>query len=373
MFAPGGATGGRGTSINSDNVSMSPTFSDSVFSDIDVDNGRVGRDPRSNRPGLPQGSHSLQFSAIDSNKLFVPIKKKRGQSPSGSSPDRNSETGSTRNRLVDFDLEPRYESFPNRPSSDTGVVNGARPKQINSDRTKKYRNKTHFKVKENSNFSGINSASLTDDIRPVSKDSGVGSTNFLDATSDSVRISEQQNTNVNEERFSAALSLFDPLTEGDSLASGDLLEGAGSPPPSSPPFQSFRNPNYEDMSSSIPMEPAKDQTTASKCQFEFPSATGSSVATGNLIDVAEEFMQTENQSKPRRGSTDSNRSSGSSLSKDGDRQAPAHDKVWTVILFFKLYIFDTLHPHLFIQFDAFIQGQTIMSRGVIRSTSARLP
>ncbi|XP_052789211.1 GTPase-activating protein and VPS9 domain-containing protein 1-like [Mya arenaria] len=310
-----GRAGRQGTSINSDNISMSPTFSDSVFSDIDVESGRNSREPRA-ISGPAQGN--MQFPSIDSNKLFVPIKKKRGQSPSGSSPDRNSETGSTRNRLVDFDLEPRYESYQHRPASDTGILNGARPKQIFNDRNRNHKNVvSNFKTKDSSyRFNGVNSVNLIpDEIRPISNDSGVGSTQYIDAApSDDVRILEQQNTNVDETRFSAALSLFDPLAEGEGLGGGDLLEGPSSPHERSP-FQGFSNPNFVEVATNAILPNSRGKNKSDNA--DLPSRTKEQAQSATLIDTGDVFLQTDGPPKPRRGSTDSNRSSGSSLSKDG--------------------------------------------------------
>lgn len=347
MYHAGGATGGRHTSLTSDNVSMSPTFSDSVFSDID-DGQRNSRESRSHRnlPGNVGNSHmpssgSMPIPPMDSNRLFVPIKKKRAQSPPGSSPDRGSESGtygstsSTRNRLVDFDLEPRYEHYSNRPSSEPATLNlatgsgaavsndGARPKTapsvnfaVNGNGKKDRKNVSNLKLTGtySSEFNSDYKNFPQDVTRPVSNDSGVSSSRFVESN-ENVHLSEQQNTNVDETRFSAALSLFDPLAQDGDMASGDLLEGPGSPSARSPPFHGFSNPNYNEEAnkeySPVPNKPDSSQ-------FTFNATPVQSIPKNGLpVEDSEMFLQAEGVAKPRRGSSDSSRSSGSNLSKDG--------------------------------------------------------
>ena len=346
MF-PGGATGGRGSmSIASDNVSMSPTFSDSVFSDFEegIRNSRESRIQRPTAgPGSTLSSSNIPIPPMDSNRLFVPIKKKRAQSPPSSSPDRASEsatfgsTSSTRNRLVDFDLEPRYEHYTNRPSSEPASLasgssihkdTGARPKttqivNVNGSGKKCASNGTVSNLKLKENYSAA--FSINKDIRPISNDSGISSNQFLESSED-VQISEQQNTNVDETRFSAALSLFDPLSQDGGISGGDLLEGTGSPTTTRSPFQSFSNANYSE-SLNKEFDPLASKDAASS-QFEFSESAPNCVQK-NVIELEnnELFLQAETGTKPRRGSTDSNRSSGSSLSKDGERSMEVSQSV----------------------------------------------
>lgn len=316
---------------------MSPTFSDSVFSDFDEGNRNTrelrGQRPTTGNASLPPSSN-IPIPPMDSNRLFVPIKKKRAQSPPSSSPDRASEsatygsTSSTRNRLVDFDLEPRYEHYNNRPSSEPASLNivqtnalhkdtGARPKttqivNINSSNKKDSRVRSVTNSKENLNTAF--SLSIKDDIRPMSNDSGISSSQFLESADD-LQMSEQQNTNVDENRFSEALSLFDPLTQDGDMTGGDLLEGAGSPQTRSP-FQSFSNPDF-DVNKDFDRIAGKQQDSS---QFEFSESAEHSVQKNGVgLEGSEVFLQADSGTKPRRGSTDSNRSSGSSLSKDGER------------------------------------------------------
>lgn len=335
MFPSSTLSGGGGTSVTSDNVSMSPTFSDSVFSDIDVDS-RSTRGPRA----LPGNSLPM-----DSNRLFVPIKKKRAPSPPGSSPDRGSDSGgyasssSNRNRLVDFDLDPRPMSATepyNRTVSEMENLSlasnnagsydtGARPKtqiitkQTSSKSDKKNRkNVSNLKLKEN--FSDIqNGLYMAAENRPLSKDSGVGSTQYIDSVeSGDVKLSEQQNVNVDETRLSAALSLFDPLTQDDNtMASGDLLEGATSPP-GGHAFQNFSNSNFQQNSANEPLISISNDNDSSQFKFDLPASDGKGKDVSSACDM---YLQSDRQTK-RRGSSDSNRSSGSSLSKDdGDRSS----------------------------------------------------
>ena len=67
---------------------------------------------------------------------------------------------------------------------------------------------------------------------------------------------------------------------------------------------------------------------ASSSQFEFSESAPNSVQK-NVIELEnnELFLQAETGTKPRRGSTDSNRSSGSSLSKDGERSMEVSQSV----------------------------------------------
>jgi hypothetical protein len=331
---------------------MSPTFSDSVFSDIDVDS-RTARGPRA----LPGNSLPM-----DSNRLFVPIKKKRAPSPPGSSPDRGSDSGgytsssSNRNRLVDFDLEPRpmsaTESYSrtvnemenlNLGSNNAGSFDtGARPKtqictkqSARSDK-KNRKNVSNLKLKEN--FSDIqNGLYMAEENRPLSKDSGVGSTQYIDSVeSGDVKLSEQQNMNVDENRFSAALSLFDPLTQDDNtMASGDLLEGATSPP-SGHAFQKFTNSNFQQNSASEPLISVSNENDSSQFKFDLPSS--GIKEKGDVNSACDIYLHSDRQTK-RRGSSDSNKSSGSSLSKDdGDRssldnnQQRVDDKVMEIFI-----------------------------------------
>lgn len=326
-----------GTLVTYDNISMSPTFSDSVFSDVDVDN-QASRGPR-----VLQGT-SLP---MDLNRLFVPIKKKRAPSPPGSSPDRGSDSGgyasssSNRNRLVDFDLEPRttnttdnirtinnLENLTLACNNITSAETGARPKMqtagnfVSSSDKKNKKNVSNLKLKGN-NGDAQNGLFMSGAERPASKDSGVGPSPFMESVeSGDVKLSEQQNMNVDETRFSAALSLFDPLTQdNNSMASGDLLEGTTSPPPEHR-FQSFSDPSFQENSSSEPLISIERENDSS--QFKFGLATPEVKQNGCVQDSEGIYVQTDGETK-RRGSSDSNRSSGSSLSKDesafGDRSS----------------------------------------------------
>ncbi|KAH3792854.1 hypothetical protein DPMN_146353 [Dreissena polymorpha] len=298
-----------GTSVTSDNVSMSPTFSDSVFSDID--DNRLLRDSRPNR-GLRE---NLPGTSLDSNKLFVPIKKKRGQSPSGSSPDRNSDTSSNRYRLVDFAPEPKDSSFSSHPVSDTSIMNGTRPKVVPSER-KNHKITPYEKFKENTSAAEVNFV-IGDEKRPISNDSGVCSANFTENAMD-LQLSEQQNSNVDEARFSAALSLFDPLADSSNATGEDLLEGPGSPRTNSTIF--FSNPNFitnanTRTSNAVVEQNAEEKPKTNDFQLVTPLYDVSQSATSSSTQV---FLNSSvSAGKPRRASTDSNRSSGSSLSKDG--------------------------------------------------------
>lgn len=334
MF-PSSSHGRGGTSVTSDNASMSPTFSDSVFSDVDMDT-RTTRGPRS----LPGSSLPM-----DSNRLFVPIKKKRAPSPPGSSPDRGSDSGgyasssSNRNRLVDFDLEPRNSNASenyNRTLSEIDNLNlasnntipgdtGARPKthtggtSVSRSEKKSRKNVSNLKLKEN--YCDVqNALFLSEDTRPISKDSGVGSQFIEPVDTGDVKLSEQQNVNVDENRFSAALSLFDPLTQDENtMASGDLLEGATSPP-AGHAFQSFSNSNFQENSVAEPLISIKKEKETSQFKFELPASEVKQ--NGSVSESCERYVQSSTQAT-RRGSSDSNRSSGSSLSKEdsasGDR------------------------------------------------------
>lgn len=302
---------------------MSPTFSDSVFSDID--DGRTSRVPPR---GLPASNLPM-----DNNRLFVPIKKKRPPSPPGSSPDRISDPGSyasgAKNRLVDFDLEPRtmdtsesYSRMQNNidnlnlvSNTLTSTETGARPKtqthtSLRNDRKGK-KNVSNIKIRDQ--FSDDKSRDLF--MPKVTRDSGLGSSTLTLPIETVDNPSEQQSTNVDEARFSAALSLFDPLTESSSMSGGDLLEGAASPPGQG--FVSFKNPAYCESTIKEPLIPVTNPKSVIQFKYDIPatdSKQNGMVVDSNTCDI---FGQPQALPNKRRGSSDSNRSSGSSLSKDG--------------------------------------------------------
>ncbi|KAL4218738.1 GTPase-activating protein and VPS9 domain-containing protein 1 [Mactra antiquata] len=327
-----------GTSVTSDNVSMSPTFSDSVFSDIDD-----GRTSRGATRGLPVNNLPL-----DNNRLFVPIRKKRPPSPPGSSPDRVSDPGSysqgARNRLVDFDLEPRMvpvdssENFPRMPNNidNLNLVSnptpptetGARPKtqvhtNLRNDR-KGRKNMSNMKLRDFTSDSKNREVFMPKTTQEISCDSGIGSSQFTSSIESVGNSTEQQSTNVDEARFSAALSLFDPLATNSDMAGGDLLEGAASPP--SQGFNNFKSTAFVDNAMKEPLVPIND-TKSDLNQFKFDIRENE--REGNNLVVNSNNMVVESNgcdifggtseglTNKRRGSTDSNQSSGSSLSKDG--------------------------------------------------------
>ena len=353
------------------NETDSPTLSDNVFSE-DLGDGvppvhpRLVGDSGDNAPPLPprQGVGSAPHG-FDSNKLFVPVKKRRAPSPPGLSSDRyrggvNNVSSSripvlsnTQNRLVDkYVLDQRPVSAPvpygfnhnvdQSVALDNNILitpdSGARPKVsqtanlvfLNTNYDDKSMNESsdysESRMQGHDNGSSeINEVYREEGMRSrVSADSGVSSAQFLDSISnEDLKPSEQQNTNLDETHFSAALSLFDPLTT-NSENSGDLLEGAGSPPPPSfPEVYSARPANTVS-------EPLISITNSSESQFK-PVINGGksthfafelkSSSKTDQIGVAEDgsdvYLGAARSASNRRGSWDSSHSSSSNLSKEG--------------------------------------------------------
>ena len=302
---------------------------------------------------------------FDSNKLFVPIKRRRAPSPPGLSSDRSrggannisanriSLLSNTQNRLVDkyvLDQRPVSAPVPYRFNHDveqsvaleTNILitpdSGARPKVSHNNNivflNKNFNDKTR---NESSDFSepliqaqGNGNAEVSEIFREegmrsrVSADSGVSSAQFLDPLpNEDIKPSEQQNTNLDETHFSAALSLFDPLTT-NSENSGDLLEGAGSPPP--PSFPEV----YSSHSSTSAPEPLINITDNGESHQFKPVINGGepgqfafdlkSQSKADQVGVAEDgsavYLATAVSSNNRRGSSDSSHSSSSNLSKE---------------------------------------------------------
>lgn len=345
------------------NETGSPTLSDSVFSE-DLGDGAPTLPPRpivdvgDSAPVLPPriGVVNAPYN-YDSNKLFVPIKKRRAPSPPGLDRSRGgasnllatrvSQLANTQHRLVDkYVLDQRpvsapesYHSSDHSMTLDTNILitpdAGARPKVSQASNLEFLNKNVDKSMNENSNFpvpqiegqgdGEVNEVYREEAMRRVSNDSGVSSAQFLEPIpNDDIRPSEQQASNLDEAHFSAALSLFDPLT-ADTENSTDLLEGAGSPPPPAfhevyPPNQSTNPPEplicITNGGEAGQFKPVRTSEESAKFAFDIHSSNKT-----DQVGVAEDgsavYLAAGVTAKKRRGSSDSSHSSSSNLSKEG--------------------------------------------------------
>ena len=361
-----GAVAAAFSHLNND--TSSPTLSDNVFNE-DLGEHAPPIPPRpvvdlgDSAPTLPPrlGVVSAPHN-FDSNKLFVPIKsKRRAPSPPGLDrqrvgarellSNRLTQLANTQHRLVDnyvLDQRPLSAPEPVRFNHDQSVNlntnilltpdSGARPKVPESSNLvfldKNFNEKNN---NESSDFGdplvqnqvdvGIDDIYREEGMRSrVSADSGVDSAQFLEPiTNDDLKPSEQQNTNLDEAHFSAALSLFDPLTTNTDTA-GDLLEGAGSPPPpallqtySSQTSDSGMEPLICVTNGGEPpgqFKPIMNGETSTQFEYDLPAARKPDQI-GVMEDGSAVYLDSSVATNKRRGSSDSSHSSSSNLSKEG--------------------------------------------------------
>ena len=347
------------------NETSSPTLSDNVFSEDAGDHApplppRPVVDLGDGAPTLPPRVVSAPHS-FDSNKLFVPIKSKR-RAPSPPGLDRQRGLLSSRltqlantqqHRMVDkYVLDQRPLSAPepvrfmNHVSQsvtiDTNILitpdSGARPKVAESsnivflDKNLNEKNNNESSdfqapVAQNQGDVEIDDIYREEGMRSrVSADSGVDSAQFLESiANEDLKLSEQQNTNLDEIHFSAALSLFDPLTTNADTA-GDLLEGAGSPPPPAL-LQTHVSQNSDNGMEPLisvtnggeppgQFKPIVNGETTTNFEYGLPAAVKPDQI-GVMEDGSAVYLDTSVATNKRRGSSDSSHSSSSNLSKDG--------------------------------------------------------
>lgn len=351
------------------NDTGSPTLSDNVFGE-DLGDGVPNISPRpvidlgDSAPPLPPRLGLINTPHnLDSNKLFVPIKKRRAPSPPGLDRSRGgansllinrvTHLANTQQRLVDkYVLDQRPVSAPDsfrfNHSEDQSVNvetnilitadSGARPKVSQSSNLVFLdKNFTDKNITESSDFTeppmqgdgdvAINDVYRLEGMRSrVSADSGVDSAHLLEPeTTDDLKPSERQSSNLDEAHLSTALSMFDPLTTNTENA-GDLLEGAASPPPPVL-LQSFTS-----QPSNIATEPLICVTNGGEppglfkpinngedsTQFEFPLQSSTKPNQIGVMDNGSAvYLGGGASANKRRGSSDSSHSSSSNLSKEG--------------------------------------------------------
>ncbi|KAL3872160.1 hypothetical protein ACJMK2_040107 [Sinanodonta woodiana] len=291
------------------NVNNLPTACDSVFEDP-VNNDGIQRN-----------------TTYDSNRLFVPPKKKQASfSPLLASerpvsnpiclPDEYSDLGTSQSNPTSSIIIGRRSSelvHQNGPQI-VGIETGARPKD------KKYPSYPLKKPKsindqvDNLDFdmkrTNISLNGNEDVLGRYSVDSGVLSGEIegipeVTYQINDLKLTEQQNPKLNENRFSASMAFFDPLSS-ENEAVGDLLEGAGSPN-----VQSFQDV----IRSENVIENSSNQSTMA---FEFPVSrlTNEISKVGPSSFTNEVFVKGNNPEIKRRSSTDSSQSSGSGISKE---------------------------------------------------------
>ena len=370
----GAAAGG---SVKSENMSMSPTFSDNVFSDSETERpvgSRIEGD-RERRPS--SGSRSDRYLmgspvGVGSNRLFVPIKKKRDSSPTGTPNDRY-KTGSSGGYMTNR----QTDQWPGlRPMSAPGTYRdvstdlhnlhtasnllssgetGARPKSQNNLNVNS--NKEPLMSKNQFNEDGVRNEG--DDFRVdlfrqqpkgrISADSGVSSAQFLEITEskENVTFSEQQNTNLSEEKFSAALSLFDPLSPSKENADRELLEGTGiSHEHAFRSYQGKHNTPHCDGSDPLVTSVVKQKSNPFLFDTTTPTDTKESEA---ISAVNQAFLPTSVANNLRRTSTDSIQSSESGNSKEELGQGDKSEQISLESSTGALVTNDKVSQHLFIK------------------------
>ena len=348
------------------NETSSPTLSDNVFNEDAGDHApplppRPVVDLGDSAPTLPPRVVSAPHN-FDSNKLFVPIKSKR-RAPSPPGLDR--QRGLLSNRLTQLANTQQHRMVDNyvmdqRPLSapeplrfmnhvsqsvniDTNILitpdSGARPKVSESstmvflDKSLNEKNSNessdfNISLAQNQGAAGMEDIYREEGMRSrVSADSGVDSAQFLEPiASEDLKLSEQQNTNLDGTRFSAELSLFDPLTPSTDTTV-DLLEGAGSPPPpallQTYPSQTSDSGVMEPLISvtnsgepATQFKPIVNGETSTNFEFGLPT-TVKPEQIGVMEDGSAVYLDTSVATNKRRGSSDSSHSSSSNLSKDG--------------------------------------------------------
>ncbi|KAK3593714.1 hypothetical protein CHS0354_013611 [Potamilus streckersoni] len=303
------ATMGRQIPQIHTNVNNIPAAHDSVF-ESPVNDGIQGN------------------NTYDSNRLFVPPKKKQASfSPSLASerpvsnpvclPDEYSALGTSPSNTTPRINSGRWSSelVHQNGSQVVGTETGARPKEQKYPsyplKKPKHKNDQGDNLDFDMKRIDISQNGNEGVIGRYSADSGVLSVEIESISEVTYQISdlkltEQQNSKLNENRFSASMAYFDPLSSENEVV-GDLLEGVGSPN-----LQSFQDV----IKSENVNENSSSQSTMA---FEFPVSrlTNEIASKGGPSSFTNEvFVKGDNPVINRRSSTDSSQSSGSGISKE---------------------------------------------------------